>query len=118
VGAIAAAAAALRAGRPVVLTTRVPLTLPVGHDEAHRTALALAATGQRLLVEAPAATVVVLGGDTAAAVLGAEPIAVGGTVAPGTPWARRPDGGLVVTRAGGFGTPAALLDLLEARLVP
>jgi uncharacterized protein YgbK (DUF1537 family) len=64
------------------------------------------------VVAAGVATLVVLGGDTAAAVLGPAPLAVGGTVAPGAPWARRRDGLLVVTRAGGFGAANAVVDLL------
>ena len=50
-------------------------------------------------------TLVVIGGDTAAALLGDAPRMVGGFVAPGMPWSRDDDGGgpLVVTKAGGFG---------------
>ena len=60
---------------------------------------------------------VVLGGDTAAAVLGDEPMVVGGTLAPGVPWSRRADGSgpLVITKAGGFGHPTTLVDLLAGR---
>ena len=60
---------------------------------------------------------VVVGGDTAAAVLGDEPMVVGGTLAPGVPWSRRADGSgpLVVTKAGGFGHPTTLVDLLAGR---
>ena len=49
----------------------------------------------------------IVGGDTAAAVLGDGVHVAGGTVAPGIPWARRADGTgpLVVTKAGGFGDP-------------
>ena len=38
-------------------------------------------------------------------------------VAPGIPWARRADGSgpLVVTKAGGFGNPETLVDLLAGR---
>lgn len=61
-------------------------------------------------------TLVLVGGDTAAAVLGAEPRLVGGTVAPGLPWSRTAagDGPLVVTKAGGFGTLTTLVDLFVA----
>ncbi|HEU4841820.1 MAG TPA: nucleotide-binding domain containing protein, partial [Ilumatobacteraceae bacterium] len=57
---------------------------------------------------------VIIGGDTAAAVLGDEPLAAGGTLAPGVPWSRRVDGDgpLVVTKAGGFGHAATLVELL------
>ena len=60
---------------------------------------------------------VIVGGDTAAAVLGDEPLIAGGTLAPGVPWARRGDGRgpLVVTKAGGFGHATTLVDLLAGR---
>jgi uncharacterized protein YgbK (DUF1537 family) len=59
-------------------------------------------------------TLVVVGGATAAAVLGDGAVRVGGLVVPGVPWARRVDGTgpLVVTRSGGFGGPAALPHVL------
>lgn len=60
-------------------------------------------------------TLLVIGGDTAAAVLGDGPRLVGGTVAPGMPWSLDADGGgpLVITKAGGFGDPDALARLLS-----
>jgi uncharacterized protein YgbK (DUF1537 family) len=62
-------------------------------------------------------TVVVLGGDTAAAVLGDRTVLVGGMVAPGTAWCRRDDGGPVwVTRSGAFGGPDALVELVSGTL--
>jgi 4-hydroxythreonine-4-phosphate dehydrogenase len=59
-------------------------------------------------------TVVVIGGDTAAALLGDGPRLVGGYAAPGMPWNRALDGigPLVVTKAGAFGGPDALVHLL------
>jgi uncharacterized protein YgbK (DUF1537 family) len=65
-------------------------------------------------------TLVVVGGDTAAVVLGDGPLAVGGLMAPGVPWARRPDGTgpLVITRSGGFHGPAALTAVLGAHCAP
>jgi uncharacterized protein YgbK (DUF1537 family) len=104
--------------RSLVLTTPPPAAVPVPAHEAERVAVALADACRRVLAEGGVRTLVLLGGDTAAAVLGDEPLAVGGTVAPGTPWARRHDGLVVVTRAGGFGTPHALVELLGAKLVP
>jgi 4-hydroxythreonine-4-phosphate dehydrogenase len=112
------AASALAVGRPVVLTTTVPVGGPVAPDRAIRTASRLAHTCHRVLAAVDVATLVVLGGDTAAAVLGPEPLAVGGTVAPGTPWARHGGGRLIVTRAGGFGSDRALVELLGAAVVP
>jgi len=59
-------------------------------------------------------TIVLLGGDTAAAFLGDAPRLVGGSVAAGMPFSFDEHGGgpLVVTKAGGFGGPDALVDLL------
>ena len=64
-------------------------------------------------------TLVVIGGDTAAALLGDAPRLVGGFLAPGLPWSRdeHGDGPLVVTKAGGFGGPDALVDLLRSETV-
>lgn len=62
-------------------------------------------------------TVVLIGGDTAAAFLGDAPRLVGGSVAPGMPYSFDALGGgpLVVTKAGGFGPPDALVSLLSRR---
>lgn len=57
-------------------------------------------------------TLVVVGGETAAAVLGPRCVNVEGVVVPGTPWGRLDDGTLVVTRAGGFGDVQALVELV------
>jgi uncharacterized protein YgbK (DUF1537 family) len=77
----------------------------------------LAGRTRARIAERRYATVVLIGGDTAAAVLGAEPRLVGGTVAPGLPWSRDAHGAgpLVVTKAGGFGTPDTLVDLFVSR---
>ena len=77
----------------------------------------LGAAARDLLATRPFGVLVVLGGDTAAAVLGDEPMVVGGTLAPGVPWSQRADGSgpLVITKAGGFGHPTTLVDLLAGR---
>ena len=63
------------------------------------------------------AVIVVIGGDTAAMVLGKAPVRVLGSVAPGTAWVVSPRYHLpVVTRAGGFGDERALVDLLWGTL--
>jgi uncharacterized protein YgbK (DUF1537 family) len=63
------------------------------------------------------ATVVVVGGDTAAAFLGDSPRRVHGTVLPGLPWSLdQHDGGhVVVTKAGGFGVPDTLVRVFGDR---
>jgi uncharacterized protein YgbK (DUF1537 family) len=60
------------------------------------------------------ATVVLIGGDTAAAALGDAPRRVHGTVLPGLPWSldEHDTGPVVVTKAGGFGDADTLVRLL------
>ena len=64
-------------------------------------------------------TIVILGGDTTAAFLGDAPRVVGGVAAAGMPWSRDAHGGgpLVITKAGGFGGPDALVELLRGETV-
>lgn len=58
---------------------------------------------------------VVIGGDTAAAVLGDAPVTVHGSVDPGTAWCSVPTlDEPVVTRSGGFGSDRALVDLVRS----
>ncbi len=106
--------AALRRGQPGVLSTTMPAGA-VAHHEAEGTADRLAARGLAMVKDAGVQTLIIIGGDTAAAVLGSHPVRVGGTVAAGMPWCRRVDGDgpLVVTRAGGFGTATSLVELLD-----
>ena len=61
-------------------------------------------------------TLVIIGGDTAAALLGDAPRRVHGTVLPGLPWSLdEHDGGpVVVTKAGGFGDEHTLVRLLSS----
>lgn len=77
----------------------------------------LAAEAHEAAARLQPSTVVLLGGDTAAAYLGDAPRLVGGTVAVGMPWSRDADGGgpLVITKAGGFGGPHALVELFSPR---
>jgi uncharacterized protein YgbK (DUF1537 family) len=60
-------------------------------------------------------TVVVIGGTTAALLLGDAPRLVGGTVLPGLPWSRDQHGGgpLVVSKAGAFGHAHTLVELFS-----
>lgn len=58
---------------------------------------------------------IIIGGDTAAAVLGASSAAVHGSAGPGTGWATLGDDPLpVITRSGGFGGEAALDELIRS----
>jgi len=60
---------------------------------------------------------IILGGDTAAAVLGDSSVEVYGSVDIGTAWARVTGFGQpVITRSGGFGSDHALVDLVRSML--
>jgi 4-hydroxythreonine-4-phosphate dehydrogenase len=60
---------------------------------------------RRALAARPERVAVVLGGDTAAALLAGQVLEVLGSLAPGAPWCRAVrDGRIVVTRSGGFGS--------------
>ncbi len=98
-----------------IVTSAVPARVPVDPRDAEATAADLAARAGGLIAGEGVAAVIVLGGDTAAALMGETTWLVGGTVAPGTPWSRRAgDAALHVTRAGGFGDDEALVRLIHA----
>ncbi len=108
--------AQLRMSRPEVEVIAVPPT----SDELHAgPAREVADRARERLAAAPPATLVLVGGDTAAAVLGDGPRRVGGMIAPGMPWSRDADGGgpLVITKAGGFGGVDALARLFAGKTV-
>ena len=99
--------------------------LPVSADEADAAdgelhdgpAREVAARARERLAAGDVATLVIVGGDTAAAVLGDAPRLVGGMIAPGMPWSRDEHGGgpLVVTKAGAFGGVDALARLFAGK---
>ena len=62
---------------------------------------------------------IVIGGDTAASLLGTAPVSVSGTFSAGAAWAYV-DGfeGPVITRSGGFGSERALVELIRGTLEP
>jgi uncharacterized protein YgbK (DUF1537 family) len=66
------------------------------------------------------AVLVIVGGDTAAAVLGERVMVVGGTIEPGVAWSRfaRGNGPLVLTKPGSFGDEQTLVRVLDAILAP
>ena len=100
-----------------VLSSPLPDDPVVADVAAARVAADLGAAATALLASRPFGVLVIVGGDTAAAVLGDEPLVVGGTLTAGVPWSRRVDGSgpLVVTKAGGFGHRNTLVDLLADR---
>ena len=58
---------------------------------------------------------VLIGGDTAAAVLGDADVIVSGWAGPGAAWATAPGWGApIVTRSGGFGSDVSLRDLVRS----
>jgi 4-hydroxythreonine-4-phosphate dehydrogenase len=107
---------ALADGRPVVLALEPPEERPL--EPATTTVARLAAAADAVLSAHDVGALVVIGGDTAAAVLGPEPVLVGGMFDDGAAWGHRPGGDrpLIVSRAGGFGGPDSLVDLLWGAL--
>jgi uncharacterized protein YgbK (DUF1537 family) len=89
----------------------------VAPPDAELVAAQLGEAAHRRLAAGDVGTLVLIGGAPAAAVLGDEPRLVGGTLARGMPWSRRVDGSgpLVITKAGGFGRPTTLVELLLGR---
>jgi uncharacterized protein YgbK (DUF1537 family) len=114
------AADPLAAGRPAVLTSPAADRVGVPDGGAPAMARTLARATHELVSAVEIGTLVVIGGDVAAEVLGPAPMVVGGSIAPGVAWCHRDGGGgpLVLTRAGGFGGPQALVELLGGALVP
>lgn len=101
----------LRIARPDVAA----IATPAPDDDLHHGAvLELVAQARVRVAELQPRTLIIIGGDTAAELLGAAPRVVSGFAALGMP-ASVPaagDGPLVITKAGGFGGPNALVDLL------
>ncbi|MCE9621527.1 MAG: hypothetical protein K8R99_04175 [Actinomycetia bacterium] len=98
----------LRAARPdvEVVATDVP------DGDLHARAVEALTVRARPLME-QSRTVVIIGGDTVAALLGDTLRLIDGFAAAGMPFIRpQRDGPLVITKAGGFGGPNALVDLL------
>ena len=94
--------------------------IPVG-DVADPMAVAAAATLARgvtaVTEHVDLGALIILGGDTAAAVLGDSLVEVYGSVDIGTAWARLDRFGQpVITRSGGFGSDNALVDLVRSML--
>lgn len=106
-------ARALRTHGALVLATEIPMgdvTAPM----AVAAASSLARGTSNLAAAVDLGALVILGGDTAAAVLGHEAVVVRGTIGPGTAWLRADSfDAPVITRAGGFGADHALLALIH-----
>ena len=112
---LAALTNAMERNHHAILTTDAPIHRPVSFEDAQQAVQALARATQEL--SSLALTIVIVGGDTAAAVLGNGVQTVGGLVAYGTPWCVPHDNGpLIVTRSGGFGAAITLEQLLFGKL--
>jgi uncharacterized protein YgbK (DUF1537 family) len=111
------AAEALASGEVVVVATEA-VAGSVSAESAAAVTAGLADDVHRIMSDPRiGGCVVVIGGDTAAAVLGDDRVIVHGSVTPGSAWVvsprfRQP----VITRAGGFGDAGALVDLLRGTL--
>ncbi len=80
----------------------------------HAAVLELVAQAAVLIAEVKPQTLVIIGGETAAELLGPAPRLVTGFAATGMPASTDEYGAgpLVITKAGGFGSPSALVDLI------
>ena len=90
-----------------------------GEGDPRRVAERLAGNALRVLLARPVEAVVATGGDTAVALLeriGTPVLQVMGELLPGIPYCRLEFGGRrlwLVTKAGGFGTPETLIDIVR-----
>lgn len=100
----------------LVLATEIPVG-DVDEPLAIAAATALAGGVTDLRREVALGALVVIGGDTAAALFGGSAVSVQGSVAPGTAWAQVAGFDMpVITRSGGFGSERALVDLVRGTL--
>ena len=97
----------------VVATDQVEQKAVVGHDDANQAARDLAVRAADRTAGSMVSTMLIIGGDTAAAVIGDKPWTVWGHAGPGLPYGRATDGTgpWVITKAGGFGDDQTLVDL-------
>jgi uncharacterized protein YgbK (DUF1537 family) len=120
-GAVLAAGAesageALRSGRHVVIAAE-HRTAAIDDGAAEAMAAELAERARSIVRSGGARALMVIGGDTAAALLGRAQVRVLGSIAPGTAWVDSPAFEQpVITRAGAFGSDRALATLLRGTL--
>jgi uncharacterized protein YgbK (DUF1537 family) len=100
----------LQNARPDVEILETPVPDGALHAEA---VAALAVRAMVISKEREPGTIVIIGGETAAALLGAAPRSVVGFAAAGMPCTRHGSDSLIITKAGGFGGPDALVELLR-----
>ncbi len=103
---------AMLEGTPVVLRSP-PSAGPIGADEASAAATRLVYEAGAVVESGHVGTLIVIGGDTAAALLGDALVVVHGSVRPGTALVESLVVDVpVITRSGGFGAADALSELL------
>ena len=98
-----------------IIASSPPVHATVTATQAGVTAALLADATRRARSNTTFASVVIIGGDTAAAILGDHERIIEGTIGPGLPWSIDGDS-VVVTRPGGFGSDRSLIDVFSARM--
>jgi D-threonate/D-erythronate kinase len=89
----------------------------ITENDANAVAAQLADAVSRIPARREFATIVILGGDSASAILGDSPRRIHGTVGPGMPWTLD-ENTVIVTRPGGFGSDRSLIELFSTRMEP
>ena len=103
----------LRTGTDVVVATP-EVAGPINAPDADAMAATLAGKAWAWLDSGAGQVLVILGGDTAAAVLGNRPLRVLGSVDTGVPLCETSGGQTVITKGGGIGKPDTLARLFAA----
>lgn len=106
------AMAALQVGQDVILATEMT-TAEIGDTAAESMASVVATTAWDWITASGAPTLIVLGGDTAAAILGDRTLRVLGSGDTAVPFCQTEEGLAVVTKGGGIGEEDTLARLLS-----
>ncbi|MDE0040275.1 MAG: hypothetical protein OXU77_22335 [Gammaproteobacteria bacterium] len=106
------AMATLQCGQDVILATEMT-TAEIGDTAAESMASVVATTTWDWITTSGAPTLVVLGGDTAAAILGDRTLRVLGSADTAVPFCQTEEGLAVVTKGGGIGEDDTLARLLS-----
>lgn len=108
------AMAALQRGEDVILATEMT-TAEIEDVAAEHMASVVASTAWNWIAGSGTPTLVILGGDTAAAILGDRTLRVLGSADTAVPYCQTDDGLAVVTKGGGIGEEDTLARLLRRR---
>ena len=107
------ALAALQCGQDVILATEMTRA-EIGDAAAESVAALVASTTWDWIAASGTPTLIVLGGDTAAAILGDRTLRVLGSADTAVPFCHTDDGLTVITKGGGIGEEDTLVRLLGA----